>query len=158
LNKAFCEFLPLFSRIDELMKQKKSIIAAIDGNSAAGKTSLAAVLKSRYDCNIFSMDDFFLTPHQRTPDRLDEPGGNIDYERFCEEIIEALKSGKPFSYRAYCCQTMKLSEPIQVNPNPLNIIEGAYSLHPYFAGAYDIKVFLRLDEAEQRIQGCMTGS
>jgi len=144
------ELLPLFHKIDDLRQSKKRIIVAIDGNSTAGKSSLAALLKSVYSCNVFSMDDFFLRPIQRTPDRLSEPGGNIDYERFKEEIIDALISGEPFSYRPYNCQTMELSEPVPVNPNSLNIVEGAYSLHPYLIGAYDIKVFMSIDEAEQK--------
>ena len=144
------ELLPLFHKIDDLRQSKKRIIVAIDGNSTAGKSSLAALLKSVYSCNVFSMDDFFLRPIQRTPDRLSEPGGNIDYERFKVEIIDALISGEPFSYRPYNCQTMELSEPVPVNPNSLNIVEGAYSLHPYLIGAYDIKVFMSIGEAEQK--------
>jgi len=45
---------------------------------------------------------------------------------------------------------MELSEPVPVNPNSLNIVEGAYSLHPYLIGAYDIKVFMSIDETEQK--------
>ena len=146
------EFLPLFRRIDDLRLHKQRIIVAIDGHSTAGKSSLAALLKSVYSCNVFSMDDFFLRPVQRTQDRLREPGGNIDYERFKEEIIDALNSGEPFSYRPYNCHTMELTAPVPVNPNPLNIIEGAYSLHPYLIGAYDIKVFLSIDETEQKLR------
>ena len=34
------------------------------------------------------MDDYFLQPYQRTEERLAEPGGNVDYERFKEEIYD----------------------------------------------------------------------
>ena len=149
VSKAFCDFLPLFCRIDERRQQEKSVTVAIDGNSAAGKSSLAKLLKSIYACNVFSMDDFFLRPTQRTPGRLAEPGGNIDYERFGEEIIEPLKSGKTFAYAPYDCETEKLSAPVLVVPNPVTIIEGVYSLHLNFISAYDIKVFLSLDKTEQ---------
>ena len=145
-----CDFLPLFNNINKLMQNKERIIVAIDGNSAAGKSSLAALLKSVYACNIFSMDDFFLQPFQRTPERLNEPGGNVDYERFGKEIIEPLKSGGPFIYKAYNCQTGELSRPVIVSPHQLNIIEGVYSLHPHFVAVYDIKVFLSLNHVEQR--------
>ena len=143
-------FRPLFLRIDELSKQKKGVTIGIDGNSASGKTSLAALLGSMYTCNIFSMDDFFLRPGQRTPERLNEPGGFIDYERFGEEIVEGLKSGAPFRYRRYDCSTFELYEAGLVEPMPLNVIEGVYSLHQRFIGIYDIKVFLRLDGSAQR--------
>ncbi len=143
-------YSPLLRRIDGLMEQKERVILAIDGNSAAGKSSLAGVLKSAYGCNVFSMDDFFLQPLQRTLARLDEPGGNVDYERFGEEIIKPLLSGEPFAYRPYDCGTQTLSPPRGVTPSRLNIVEGVYSMHPRFADAYDIRVFLRISAAEQR--------
>ena len=141
---------PLFCCIDELLEKKRHISVAIDGNSAAGKSTLAALLKSVYSCNTFSMDDFFLQPFQRAPERLNEPGGNIDYERFSAEIIKPLQLGKPFTYRPYNCQTGSLTDPVSVELNRLNIIEGVYSLHPHFSETYDVKVFLSLDSAEQR--------
>jgi len=143
------DFLPLFYSIDKIMQNKERIIVAIDGNSAAGKSSLAALLKSVYACNIFSMDDFFLQPFQRTPERLNEPGGNVDYERFGKEVIEPLKSGEPFIYKAYNCRTGELSRPVTASLCRLNIVEGVYSLHPKFISVYDVKVFLSLNPVEQ---------
>jgi len=152
LNKIETEhYQPLFNKIDELMKKKERVLVAIDGNCTAGKTTLAAQLKEIYSCNVFAMDDFFLQPYQRTAERYDEPGGNVDYERFKQEILEPLRSGQSFSYRRFDCQTMQFrAERAQVTPNQLNIIEGVYSLHPYFGEPYDLKVILGLDEARQR--------
>ena len=81
----------LKNRIDDLMRTDKQIVIAIDGNCTAGKTTLAAVLEKEYDCNVFHMDDFFLRPQQRTAERYAEPGGNVDYERFQEEVLIPLK-------------------------------------------------------------------
>jgi uridine kinase len=125
-------------------------VAAIDGNSAAGKSTLSAMLKERYSAAVIRMDDFFLRPFQRTPERLGEPGGNIDYERFSEEVIEPLKAGRQFTYRPYDCRKAGFSPAVTVTPGPLTVVEGVYSLHPRFAGAYDITVFLSLGEDEQR--------
>ena len=138
----------LLRHIDTLRKSR--VIAAIDGNSAAGKSTLAARLKGVRDANVIHMDDFFLRPEQRSPERLAESGGNIDYERFAAEVITPLKAGKPFAYRPYDCQRGELSEPVTVTPKPLTIVEGVYSLHPRFFEAYDVTVFLSLDETEQR--------
>ena len=33
------------------------------------------------------MDDFFLRPEQRRPERFAEPGGNVDRERFAAEVL-----------------------------------------------------------------------
>ena len=62
----------LVKKIDELMTQKDVVIVAIDGKCTSGKTTLAAKLAEIYDCNVFHMDDFFLRPEQRTPERFAE--------------------------------------------------------------------------------------
>ena len=90
------------------------------------------------------MDDFFLQPHQRTPERFSEPGGNVDYERFKKEVLLPLRSRKPFSYRPFSCSTMTLDEPVAVIPKRLCIVEGAYSMHPTLADDYDGSVFLQI--------------
>ena len=138
------------ARIDELIMQKEQVIVAIEGNCTAGKTTLAMKLEQLYDCNVFHMDDFFLRPEQRTPERFAEVGGNVDYERFQEEVLLPLKTGKAFTYRPFDCSTFTLSTPVAVTPQKLNIIEGTYSLHPYFGDAYDLKLFLSITPELQR--------
>lgn len=136
--------------INWYLAHKERVIVAIDGSCTSGKTTLAAQLAERYDCNLFHMDDFFLRPEQRTPQRFEEIGGNVDYERFREEVLRPLQSGEPFSYRPFDCSTFTLSEPISVTPKKLSIIEGSYSLHPYFGDAYDLKILLTVDPGTQR--------
>ena len=140
----------LIKKIDELMTQKDVVIVAIDGKCTSGKTTLAAKLAEIYDCNVFHMDDFFLRPEQRTPERFAEVGGNVDYERFKEEILIQLGKGKPFSYRPFDCSTFTLAGPVTVVPKQLNIIEGTYSHHPYFGNSYDLKVMLTVTPELQR--------
>lgn len=139
----------LCPRIDELLSQKETVQIAIDGFCAAGKTTLAAALQQRYDCNLFHMDDFFLRPQQRTPSRLAQAGGNVDYERFFQEVLAPLKSGVSFSYRPFSCKTMDLEAPVAVTPKALTIVEGTYSHHPYFLGGCDLKVFVSVSPETQ---------
>ncbi len=143
------DFFKLFCKIDVLMKAKNRTFAAIDGNSGAGKTNLAALLREIYDANIFHMDDFFLTPELRTEERLKEVGGNVDYLRFKEEVIGGLESGEEFYYRRYDCHKQAFVERVRVVPKPVNIIEGVYSMHPTLIDYYDLKVFLGIDSEEQ---------
>ena len=75
-------FEQICTRIDALILQKPHVLIAIDGPAASGKTTLAARLEKRYGADVLHMDDYFLQPHQRTPDRYAEPGGNVDRERF----------------------------------------------------------------------------
>ena len=136
--------------IDRLLNRRESVVVAIDGKCTSGKTTLAAQLADAYDCNVFHMDDFFLRPEQRTPERFAEIGGNVDYERFAEEILTPLKTGEPFSYRPFDCSTFTLAQPVSVQPKKLTIIEGTYSHHPYFGAPYDLKILLTVTEDLQR--------
>ena len=136
--------------IDRLLNRRESVVVAIDGKCTSGKTTLAAQLADAYDCNVFHMDDFFLRPEQRTPERFAEIGGNVDYERFAEEILTPLKTGEPVSYRPFDCSTFTLAQPVSVQPKKLTIIEGTYSHHPYFGDPYDLKILLTVTEDLQR--------
>lgn len=145
-------FRTICSHIDGLLQQNSPVIVAIDGNCTAGKTTLAAQLANQYDCNLFHMDDFFLQPHQRTPERYAEVGGNVDYERFRTEVLLPLESQQTFAYRPFACKTLTFSEPVTVFPKQLTIIEGSYSLHPYFGDPYDLKILLTVTPELQRMR------
>ena len=136
--------------IEKLLREKERVLVAIDGSCAAGKTTLAETLSKMYDCNVFHMDSFFLRPSQRTPERYRETGGNVDYERFREEVLEPLLEGMSFSYRPYDCKTATLQEAVEVCPKGLNLIEGSYSLHPYFGDVYDLRVLLTVSPELQK--------
>ena len=142
----------IISRIDRLLEDREQVVIAIDGSCAAGKTTLAGQIAERYDCNVFHMDDFFLRPEQRTPERYAQTGGNVDYERFREEVLLPLKAGKPVSYRPFDCKTFTISREIQAADKKLNIIEGSYSLHPYFGEVYDLKLFLTVSPEIRRVR------
>ena len=137
-------------QINMLLEEKNFVIVAIDGKCTSGKTTLASQLAEIYDCNVFHMDDFFLRPEQRTPERFAEVGGNVDYERFHEEVLLPLKSGKAFSSRPFDCSSFTLAAPVTVAPKKLNVIEGTYSHHPYFGNPYDLKILLTVGEEIQR--------
>lgn len=139
----------LLSSIDRLLSEKEQVLIAIDGPCAAGKTTLAGKLKGKYGGTVIPMDEFFLRPSQRTQERLQEPGGNVDYERFYEEVLLPLGAGSSFSYRPYSCKSQALADPVTVASNRLIVVEGTYSTHPYFKNPYDLTVFLSVDPQTQ---------
>ncbi len=141
--------MELLQAIDEKLPQLERLLLAIDGGSASGKTTLAALLGQRYGCPVFHMDDFFLRPEQRTPQRLAEPGGNVDRERFFTEVLLPLRQGGPASYRRYDCQTGQLLPPVLRQAGQLNVIEGAYSMHPELSALYDLSVFMAVSPETQ---------
>lgn len=127
----------------------KILIIAIDGKSGGGKTTLAELLRDTYGGNVFHMDDFFLRPEQRTELRLSEIGGNVDYERF-HDVLTLIKEGKNIDYQPYDCHRQMLTSKRSMDSRRFNIVEGSYSMHPYFGNIYDYRVTLDIDEDKQR--------
>lgn len=153
IHKDYIPLLPLLCRIDKALAEKaQPIFLAIDGGSAAGKSTLALFLQRFYSCTVFHMDDYFLQPNQRTNERLAEPGGNVDRERFLQEVLLPLHQGKEATVRAYDCQLGQLMPPTQILPGRLNIIEGAYSMHPLLQSNYDLSVFLEIAPELQHLR------
>ena len=150
VRSAYRHYIEVFRRIDALLDEKQTVCVAIDGNSGAGKSSLAALVSDVYDCNVFHMDHFFLPAARKTDARLAEAGGNVDYERFRSEVVSGIKSRKPFEYCVYNCQSGMLSKPVRVTPKNLSIVEGGYSLHPGFGLSYDLTIFLKTGGTVQR--------
>ncbi len=149
ISNKYAPFLPFFAETDKLMG-KGRVVIAIEGGSASGKTTLGKMLEEIYDCNVFHMDDFFLRPEQRTPERFSEVGGNIDRERFLSEVLIPLSEGKGVCFRKFDCSTQTLGSPITVSPKSLNFVEGAYSMHPQLAKYYDFSLFLDISPEMQR--------
>ncbi len=152
ITEEFARFIRIYYRIDALSGRKN---IAIDGQAAAGKTTLGNRLFEVYQkkANLFHTDDYFLPLARKTEERLNEPGGNIDYERFRQEILDQLPSDS-LTYFPFDCRTQTRKAGISVEKKEINIIEGAYSLHPFFGKAYDLRILLRINEKtqKQRIQ------
>jgi len=124
-------------------------IIAIDGRAASGKSTLAAGLRDIIGAEAIHMDDFFLPPELRTATRLSEPGGNIHYERFAQEVLPHLASGRGFEYRIFDCDTNSYNGTRKVVPSPWRVVEGSYSHHPRFGDYADVRVFSTVDSMTQ---------
>ena len=151
LHRRYVRLLPLLTAIDRALAAKPRILLAIEGGSAGGKSTLADLLAGLYpDAAIFHADDFFLRPEQRTPERLAQPGGNMDRERLAAEILGPLSRGRDAEYRPFDCKTMSLGMPRRSRGARLNIVEGSYSFHPELEHYYDLSVFLNISPETQR--------
>ncbi len=140
--------LPLCMRIVREMNEGGEVTVALEGRAASGKSTAAANLSRLFDANVIHMDDFFLPAVRKTPERLAVPGGNIDSERFREEVFDHIGEEK-FSYRVFDCSKQALTDTVTVNRKPLLIVEGVYSLLPAFRDRYRIKVFTDTDPRTQ---------
>lgn len=124
-------------------------IIAIDGRCAAGKTTLTEQLKQEISCNVIHADDFFLPPHRRTTERLETPGGNIDYERILSEVLLPLKEKKDAAYNPYDCKSNSYGNAVTVPYGGIIILEGSYSCHPALWEYYDFHIFLSVPKDVQ---------
>lgn len=128
--------------INKIFKEKGAVRVAIDGRCGSGKSTFGELLSKEFDCNLFYMDDFFLPPEKRTTERLNEPGGNVDRERFLEEVLIPTAKGEDVFYKVYDCGTKTFKEPVKITPKKVVIIEGSYSCHPDLFDFYDLHIFL----------------
>jgi len=145
ITEYWARIWPLIERIEEELALGHPVRVAIDGPSGTGKSTLAATLRDLYCCPVYHMDDFFLSPERKTPERLAEPGGNVDYERFYEEITRPLLAGESVTYRPYLCHLGHLGGAVTHAPNPVTVLEGAYSCHDNLLCGSTLRVKLTAD-------------
>ena len=139
----------ILHRIRQAGAGRDRTLVAIDGRCASGKTTLAAELGEALGCDVIHMDHFFLRPEQRTAARYELPGGNVDHERFLEEVLLPLRAGAPVAYRPYDCGHQCLATPISIRPAAIQLIEGSYACHPSLWDSYDLRLFLTVDPETQ---------
>lgn len=152
IHLQYASYLPLLAAIDRQLALGSPVRVAIDGPCASGKSTLGAVLEAVYNCPVVHMDDFFLRPEQRTPERLAQPGENVDYTRFKEEVLSPLYAGKRAHYHPWRCSVGSFGPELIVEPAPLLIVEGCYSLRPDLRDYYTLRVWLEAPWETRRIR------
>lgn len=144
-------FLPALIPLERLARENGPAVIAVDGRCGSGKTGLASLAADVLvrAANLVHMDDFYLPPDKRRPDWMEVPAGNMDLERFREEVLGPAREGRLEAYRPYDCRAGRLKGPVELNGGALTIVEGTYSQHPALAGSYGFKVFLTCARDEQ---------
>ena len=89
LQEAAAEIL---TQAADLLSERpgKPVLIAIDGRCGSGKSTLGEYLQKTAGAQLLHMDDYYLRPEQRTRERYETPGENVDHERFLEEVMEPL--------------------------------------------------------------------
>ena len=146
VNGRFRDILPILQRLHE---DKTIRIIAMDGRAASGKSTKAELLHAVLGAPVVHMDDFFLPPALRTAERLAQPGGNMDYERFAKEVVPHLASDAAFAYRVFDCSVMDFGGLREIAAAPIRIVEGSYAHHPALGDYADLRVFSTVEEKEQ---------
>lgn len=147
--------LPILEQIEKRWQKDRCLVIALDGRAASGKTTTANKLADLLGAGVVHMDDFFLPPQLRTKERLQQPGGNVHYERFAQQVLPYLRYEQAFCYPKFDCSQMDYSGQRMVRQSSIRIVEGAYSCHPFFGEYADIRIFSDIDAHSQmeRIRG-----
>lgn len=159
LKKEYAGYFPALLEILKIAGKGMPAIIAIDGRCGSGKTSFAGLVGRLFPCNIFHMDDYYLPLAGRPGDWMSHPAGNMDLERFRQDVLLPAREGKEVIYCPYDCQTGQMKEKQIFKPSRLTVVEGSYSHHTLLAGNYDWKVVLTCsgEEQESRLrarEGC----
>lgn len=142
--------MPKMSIKSEPNSPTTQMIISIDGRCASGKTTLAFALQKKIpDSKIVHLDDFFLRPEQRTPERYATPGKNVDAERLIQEVLEPYLSNQDIVYAPFSCKTTTLQKPIVLGHPKILILEGSYCANSDLSGYADLKIFTTVDSQTQ---------
>ena len=135
----------LLDTIEELKKTYNAFAVAIDGMTGAGKTALAAHLSKKFGAPVVHLDDFRLPLSERKPDWETTPGGEMDFERFDEEIVTPWLTKKPLVYSVVDPKSGEITERRALPDGQMFLFEGTYSLHPLIRDFYDLRLFMKVD-------------
>jgi dephospho-CoA kinase len=122
-------------------------IISLEGKCGSGKTTIASRIKDNLDVTLINIDDFFLPQSRKTKARMQEIGGNIDYEGV-HKLLTSIKGKQNITYFRYNCSS-ELYEKVTIDVRNIIILEGVYSYHPYFRSCIDKLIYLDIDEETQ---------
>ena len=145
------EQLPaLIAQAKEQQSTGQRLCVVLDGFAAAGKTTVAAALSRQLKAPVVHMDDFFLPPELRTAQRLSQPGGNVHYERFRQQVAPWLHTPTAFCYQRLDCRQLALTETVEIPASSIILVEGAYGLLPACGALPDLSVLFTISPSLQQ--------
>jgi uridine kinase len=136
-------------------KQNSLLLVAIDGHSAAGKSSLAAALQHALpDVTLVHTDDFYRPMREEERARLDAAGGYqsyYDWQRLEAQVLKPLSIGSVTQYQKYDWQHNCLGGWEELKPEGIIVIEGCYAARPELRHYYNVIILIETP-VKQRVQ------
>jgi uridine kinase len=131
-------------------------LVAIDGHSAAGKSTLARILQTKHsDAVVAQTDDFYRPLDLGYRATLDAAGGYAEYydwQRLEAQVLRPLRSGTKARYQRYEWDTNELGDWATIDPVGLVIVEGCYSARPELRAYYDAIAFVVASPVERKLR------
>ncbi len=149
----------LVARVHELLDERGApVIVAIDGQSGAGKSTIAGRLAEEIGASVVDGDDFYSGGSAETWDAMtaaQKVAHVIDWRRQ-RPVLEALRRGEAVRYHPYDWDDDANDGPaprtVTVEPAPVVILDGAYSARPELHDLLDLRVLLAIDADVRRAQ------
>jgi uridine kinase len=121
-------------------------MVAIDGHSAAGKSTFAAALAAQIDAALIPGDDFYRVMNDEERAQLSPSEGierYFDWERMRAEVLVPLRGGLDAVYRPYDWDSGLLAEETTtIGTAPTVVLDGVYSSRPELEEFFELSVFV----------------
>ena len=137
----------------EQHKGDKVLLIAIDGHSAAGKSTLAKKLTaSLSSAAIIYMDDFYRVMDRQKRYELTAKEGYecyYDWQRLRQEVLHPISCGDTVRFAVYDWQINQLGDSRELKAENIVIVEGCYSARPELETYYDVIVYVETPAPER---------
>ena len=124
-------------------------VVAVDGHSAAGKSTFAGRLAERVPAAVVAGDDFYRVMDEDERAALSPAEGAAryyDWERLRDEALLPLRNRRPAVFRPYEWEANGLADRVvTIAPEPLIIVEGLFVSRPELAQVVDLTVLVVAD-------------
>ena len=138
----------LAERIRQVERDRPNpILVALDGRSAAGKSTLAAAVAPLVDAVVIDGDDFYSggsADQWNAMSAAEKVSHCIDWRRQ-RAVLEKLATGEAAFWHPYDWEaddgTLEQT-PVLCEPASVVILDGAYSARPELADLFDLRVLL----------------
>jgi len=125
----------------------RSFVIALDGHSAAGKSTLGGKLTKEMKAAVIAVDDFYRDEPEDVRLSYDAALGvrrYFDWERMVREAILPLRAGVAARYRPFDWQAGHgLGDVVTIEPASVVIVEGVYSARPELRPLLDVAVLVQ---------------
>src|SRR3954453_12968588 len=132
--------------VTAVQERPRPCVIAIDGFSAAGKSTIGAALATKLGAVLLHMDDFYRDMADKERLALSAARGvalYFDWARLRAEALLPLRSGDVARFAAFDWEAGTGLGAIQtVEPRDLIVLEGVYSARPELADLVDLAVFV----------------
>lgn len=127
---------------------------AVDGYSAAGKSTFADALADVIPAIVVRGDDFYRVMDEGDRARLSPPEGiahYYDWERLRDEVLSAVVEGRPTTYRPYDWDTGQLAgRTVTVPAASTVVVEGLFVSRRELERYFDLSVLVEAPPETRR--------